>query len=788
MTQIQRKYREDQGRNFNLALMVLIIFFLLFTAKSFGQCNDFDGLAPAMGLHSSYIDPTSSWEGLNVSIASLSMDYLTYATDGAVIVYRSSDPTTLEAARLYDAMYLWRFETGDSIASKPLIERGFVFFGSDDGYFYALDERSGELIWKYDGRREETFTEKIKKEKKKSKFGINIGNIKDQFEEVTKTEYVPNDIRACPALIGNILAVFIPPNKIVGLNYLTGEKLWERELLEEDKSSLSKLLPDGYKQLFELPVHKIDILNDRFIINMRALFSLDPKTGDPIYFNRRAIATDPSDNSDLLALGEYTRVGDNILALTADSSLTLFDGTKGGIIWQHKFDNMMTVYGSVYAEEDLAYVLMPHHMNAASGIVAAFDVKSGEMQWEIEVENPSHLWFGDDRFYIVYNMNNIRAIDRTTHDVVWNTDLTNFGITRLYNAWKSLIFGWNTKNEIVVLCTESAAYDNIWMTAYAADPAEPAFTVQNVLEKGYPECLSQFHSAPERFADIVTAQAVDSIRKRKIMPDSIVHYTKWLALSQEKNDSTASVDVLVQLDYVEKGNDNLYAIHPQYDTLTFNLIKSGQSWIIDWPSPAGCQIDTNPGMRLLPSTPGVKTSLGTQIRSKNDLVFFPDDAWEFECVSDECSGSGTIRVEDIEYPQPGMKKLRLVQEFFCGYEKEEDQYLNDECSFGRVMFISYDSTKFYLQLMDVPQLGVMEFSLPLEDGAVFQKGEDYEASTCRLKVIESKEGEKIYHFSISAVGPVDYSFTISPQKGFLSYKHSNFDINSKWKMTDYNKF
>jgi eukaryotic-like serine/threonine-protein kinase len=44
---------------------------------------------------------------------------------------------------------VWDYQTGDVVHSTPAIDNGKVFFGSFDGFVYALDASSGNLIWKF---------------------------------------------------------------------------------------------------------------------------------------------------------------------------------------------------------------------------------------------------------------------------------------------------------------------------------------------------------------------------------------------------------------------------------------------------------------------------------------------------------------------------------------------------------------------------------------------------------------------------------------------------------------
>src|SRR3989304_993370 len=43
----------------------------------------------------------------------------------------------------------WTFETGKAIHSSPAVVGGVVYFGSQDGYIYALDALTGAEVWKF---------------------------------------------------------------------------------------------------------------------------------------------------------------------------------------------------------------------------------------------------------------------------------------------------------------------------------------------------------------------------------------------------------------------------------------------------------------------------------------------------------------------------------------------------------------------------------------------------------------------------------------------------------------
>ena len=47
---------------------------------------------------------------------------------------------------------LWTFQTGAPIYSSPVVEAGTVYFGSDDGWLYAIEAASGAVKWMFETR------------------------------------------------------------------------------------------------------------------------------------------------------------------------------------------------------------------------------------------------------------------------------------------------------------------------------------------------------------------------------------------------------------------------------------------------------------------------------------------------------------------------------------------------------------------------------------------------------------------------------------------------------------
>ena len=57
--------------------------------------------------------------------------------------------TTLDRASVGRLARAWFFPTGDAVTATPTVVQGMVYAGSWDGYFYAVDLRTGRLRWKF---------------------------------------------------------------------------------------------------------------------------------------------------------------------------------------------------------------------------------------------------------------------------------------------------------------------------------------------------------------------------------------------------------------------------------------------------------------------------------------------------------------------------------------------------------------------------------------------------------------------------------------------------------------
>jgi len=65
------------------------------------------------------------------------------------VIYFGSDDGNVYALAAADGRQLWKHRTGGPVPATPAVAGGVVYVGSYDGKFYALDARTGALRWKF---------------------------------------------------------------------------------------------------------------------------------------------------------------------------------------------------------------------------------------------------------------------------------------------------------------------------------------------------------------------------------------------------------------------------------------------------------------------------------------------------------------------------------------------------------------------------------------------------------------------------------------------------------------
>ena len=97
--------------------------------------------------------PAPAWSPPHFIILNrLDFDYAPQPVSAeGIVCFGSSADDTVRALDLETGAVLWSFPTGGPVRIAPQMAEGKVYFGSDDGWAYCLEAKSGKVIWKYQG-------------------------------------------------------------------------------------------------------------------------------------------------------------------------------------------------------------------------------------------------------------------------------------------------------------------------------------------------------------------------------------------------------------------------------------------------------------------------------------------------------------------------------------------------------------------------------------------------------------------------------------------------------------
>lgn len=96
--------------------------------------------------------PRPAWPQPGKEMHRMDFDYAPQpVVSEGLVVFCSNADDSVRALDMETGKPIWRFTTGGPCRFAPAIVSGKVILGSDDGWVYALETKSGQLIWKFRG-------------------------------------------------------------------------------------------------------------------------------------------------------------------------------------------------------------------------------------------------------------------------------------------------------------------------------------------------------------------------------------------------------------------------------------------------------------------------------------------------------------------------------------------------------------------------------------------------------------------------------------------------------------
>ncbi|BBM99326.1 polyvinyl alcohol dehydrogenase (cytochrome) [Marchantia polymorpha subsp. ruderalis] len=161
----------------------------------------------------------------------------------------------------------WEFATESDVTATPAISDGVVYFPDWNGFMYAVEQETGNLIWK------------------KNLLDLTSGFI--TFVPTNITKFYPKTMvsRSTPTIVGDMLVFGVyGPCAVVALCKASGALLWTKEL-DSHPYALISMSGTAFEGAYYIGTSSLEEGIDGIdcCIFQGAFYKLDVKTGDIIY-------------------------------------------------------------------------------------------------------------------------------------------------------------------------------------------------------------------------------------------------------------------------------------------------------------------------------------------------------------------------------------------------------------------------------------------------------------------------------------------------------------------------
>ncbi len=199
---------------------------------------------------------------------------------GDMVYVGSFVERSVYAFRVSDGQKVWQYQAGDYVNSSPIVIDGIVYVTSDDGYAYALDAVTGDLIWKV----------------------YCLGTV--SYESFSSSPAYANSVVYVSTSKGNILA----------LDASSGAKIWNHTATDLSSYTSS-------------PIYYNETV---YTSSKNGVYALDAVSGQEIWHSNLFFAqASPSIVNGVIYVG------------TGDGNIYGLDSQTGNLIWQYTIDGFV---------------------------------------------------------------------------------------------------------------------------------------------------------------------------------------------------------------------------------------------------------------------------------------------------------------------------------------------------------------------------------------------------------------------------------------------------------------
>lgn len=263
----------------------------------------------------------------------------------------------------------WTYKTGDAIWSSPVIANNLVYFGSNDGFVYALNAESGQLVWQYRTK----------------------GRVVGQ-----------------PTVSGSYLYILSDDGNLYKLERKSGKFVWQ---FDTGGGSVPRDFPSLKSPTYDRSTSAATVVGETVYIGSadKRLYAVDTETGkEKWHFETGGIVRPtPAVADGLVFFGSY------------DNHVYAVDAKSGELRWKH--NTLQAVVSSPLVADGVVYI------GSRSSDLFAFDALTGKIKWKFFywsswVESSARML---DRVLYVGSSDyqQLFAIDAVSGRKVWNVNI-----------------------------------------------------------------------------------------------------------------------------------------------------------------------------------------------------------------------------------------------------------------------------------------------------------------------------------------------------------------------------
>ncbi len=293
------------------------------------------------------------------------LQYACPAVFGGVVYVGSANYGSLYALNASNNETIWESKpfTDAPITDCPAVASGVVYAGAMNGYLYAFNSATGDVIWSY--------------------------NLCPQGGNA--------DIRSSPTVVNGIVYIGSKDNYVFALNAATGALVWE--YFVGDAVYASPAVVNGIVYFEDLWGY---------------VYALNASTGALIWSYKNMGASGPIASSPAVANG-VVYVGGNSYGNTP-TGLYAFNASTGNVLWvfqteytNHAWSSPSVAYGTVYE-------------GFYDGKVCAVNATTGTLIWSYQTggDVESSPAVAGDAVYVGSDDGNMYALNALTGESIWN--------------------------------------------------------------------------------------------------------------------------------------------------------------------------------------------------------------------------------------------------------------------------------------------------------------------------------------------------------------------------------